>query len=198
MRFFDVENEIATPPKSPEVAVRSDLSTKKNVEHTKNFTRMFPRKFSPKRRKYVTLQIRIPIWNLIRKQAQNNQTKVRSTLAVRNINYPITQNLIALMITAISYNAALVSSAERIRRRSRNFKNALLNQYLAMQKIVKFCSGSSLATKSFTTQFTKFKTWPLILNLAKFSTYRLDSCHPLYSPFSSVLRLFDYNIITLH
>ena len=44
--IFDAENNNLTPANSPETAVRYDFSTKKNVEHTRNFTRAFPRNFS--------------------------------------------------------------------------------------------------------------------------------------------------------
>ena len=54
-----------------------------------------------------------------------------------------------MRITDINCCAALVCS---IRRRSTKFRKALRNQYLAIQKVVIFCSGFCLATNSPTTE----------------------------------------------
>ena len=81
-------------------------------------------------------------------KARNNQAKVRPTPDVRNTSYILTGSLITMTVTDIISRAALVCSTERIRRRSRFFRNALRNQYVAIQKLVIFCSGYSLATNS--------------------------------------------------
>ena len=66
----------------------------------------------------------------MRKQALNNQTVVRPNPSVRNTILVITGSLIAMTITDNNSCAALVSSTERIRGRSRNFRNVLENQYV--------------------------------------------------------------------
>ena len=72
--------------------------------------------------------------------------------AVRNANYVTTSPLKAMKITDFNSCAALVFSTERIRRRSRNFREVLRNQYAAIQKLVSFYSGFSLATDSLVSQ----------------------------------------------
>ena len=89
----------------------------------------------------------------MRKQARNNQKIVRPTPTVRKTIPFLTRSIVALTITDISYCDALVCSTERTRRRSRNVRNVLRNQYVAIQKLFIFRSGYSLATVSLVTQF---------------------------------------------
>ena len=88
----------------------------------------------------------------MRKEAWNKQTMLRPTPAVQNTFYVITRNLIGLTIVFNNSCAAVVRSIELIRKRSRNFRNALRNQNVAIEKLAKFCSGYSLATNSMATQ----------------------------------------------
>ena len=60
-------------------------------------------------------------------QAWSNQAIVRPTPGVQNTICVITRSLIAMIITDIISCAALVCSRERVRKRSRNSKNAPRN-----------------------------------------------------------------------
>ena len=83
------------------------------------------------------------------KQLNNNPT---NTSPVRSTIFVITRSLIGMTITDINTCAALVFFTERIRGGSKKFRNALEKQDVGKQKLVKFCSGFSLATTLLTTQ----------------------------------------------
>ena len=92
-------------------------------------------KFFLKRKNYVTQQIRIPTWNFMWKQIRNNRIIVRPTPAVLTTIYVITRNLNAMMIKDFNSWAELLCSTERLRRRSRKYRNASRNKNVAVQKI---------------------------------------------------------------
>ena len=69
----------------------------------------------------------------MQKQVRSNQTIVRPNPAVQNTIYAITRNLIAMTITDITSSVALVCSAERVRRLSRNSRNTLRNKNVAVE-----------------------------------------------------------------
>ena len=73
--IFDAENNNVTPPNSQQFPVQSD---------GKN---------------YAMYQIRIRAWNLMLRQARNNQTVVRPTPSVPTTTYVTNRNLIATTIT---------------------------------------------------------------------------------------------------
>ena len=88
-------------------------------------------------------------------------------------------------------------SKEHIRTRSTNFRNALRNQYVTLQKKLYSVLAVPWHLTHSLLSLTYFKTSPIILNSAIFSTNRPDSCHSILSLFlfSQTIRLqFVYNI----
>ena len=122
------------------------------MEHTRNLTRAFPRNFSSHGGIVWRKKIRIPTKNLMRKQIQKNEIIGCPIPAVRSTSYIITRSLVEILTTDKNFCTALVCCTERTRRRTRNFRNAARNKYESVQKVVKFCSGSFLATISLATQ----------------------------------------------
>ena len=132
----------------------------------------------------------------MREQSRSKRTIVNPTPAVRKTIYIITRSLIAMTITDINSCAALVCSTERIRRRSRYFRNALRNQYVAKQNLVIFSSGFSL-TNSLTTQLY------LLQNTATNPKFSYTFLHigrfyviiPFFSPFSAIWLKIIYTLL---
>ena len=133
----------------------------------------------------------------MQKKAQNNRTKVQPTPAVRNglcLHYVITLNLIAMTIPDYISCAALVCSTERLRQRSRNFRNALWNLDVTMQKVAvfSFCYSveiDSLTTQSYLLQNTATKI-KFSFNLT--NTGRINVVHHFPLSFSQTIRLLQY------
>ena len=95
--------------------------------------RSVPENFFLKRKNYVTQQIRMPTWNLMRKQARSNWTLAWPTPAVQNTFYVVIWSLIAMTIIDFNSWAALMFSTERKRRRSGNCRSASRNKNVAVQ-----------------------------------------------------------------
>ena len=115
--------------------------------------------------------------------------------AAQKTIFVITQNLIAMTITDINSCAALECSTERIRGRSRNFRNALLNLYVAIHKLdINSVLFFPWRLTHLLLTLAYLNTRPLLLISVMFFLYRLDSFHPLLS-FLSFFRTIQLQCI---
>ena len=124
-------------------------------------------------------------------KTRNSRTIVRPSPTVRSTFYFINRKLIGLTTTDISNSAALLCSTKRVRGGPQNFSNALRNQYVAIHKVVSFCSGFSQVTNLLTTQSY------LLQNTATNTKIQLCFLHAswIYVTLSNILsflRLFGF------
>ena len=143
----DAENNLATPPNSPEILLQSDVSTGQ-MRNTPGTAHKCPLQIFLKRKnnRYVSRH-RTRCGDKLR----TTKTVVRPTPAVPSATDLITRNLIARTTTDINSWAELMCSTEGSRRRSTNSRNASLSEYVASQKSPTY-SGYSPATNSLATQ----------------------------------------------